>query len=406
MVADVSPARPGGGGERMLWEQAWRHAARGHDVRIVSRAPGDGEAAAEVRQGVRMSPFRVNRRTSVRFAVSSMLAARRAVTRALREEPADVLHVHQPFAGYGALGSRPARHVPTLYSFYSPAPLEYRARRRMTAHHHGGWTGELGVVALWAIERACLRRAGLIHVLSDFSAAQLWRLYRIPRERLVRIDGAVATDRFRPATDREAIRQALGLPANRPVLLSVRNLEARMGLDRLIRALAILAPDAVGPLLLIGGTGSMRRELESLSEGLGLRTHVRFLGFIPDEALPLYYQAADLFVLPTGELEGFGLVTVEALACGTPVLGTPVGATPEILVPLSPALVFRGLAPEVMADDICRFLEWRARDPQAHARLREACRCHAETRYHWDAAIDGLEGALTRVVGGGPRRLA
>ncbi len=173
MVADVSPARPGGGGERMLWEQAWRLAARGHDVRIVSRAPGDGEAAAEVRQGVRMSPFRVNRRTSVRFAVSSMLAARRAVTRALREEPADVLHVHQPFAGYGALGSRPARHVPTLYSFYSPAPLEYRARRRMTAHHHGGWTGELGVVALWAIERACLRRAGLIHVLSDFSAAQL-----------------------------------------------------------------------------------------------------------------------------------------------------------------------------------------------------------------------------------------
>ena len=111
-------------------------------------------------------------------------------------------------------------------------------------------------------------------------------------------------------------------------------------------------------------------------------------------------------MLPTRELEGFGLVTVEALACGTPVLGTPVGATPEILVPLSPALVFRGLAPEVMADDICRFLEWRARDPQAHARLREACRCHAETRYHWDAAIDGLEGALTRVVGGGPRRLA
>src|SRR5439155_421646 len=113
------------------------------------------------------------------------------VTRALREEPADVLHVHQPFAGYGALGSRPARHVPTLYSFYSPAPLEYRARRRMTAHHHGGWTGELGVVALWAIERACLRRAGLIHVLSDFSAAQLWRLYRIPREPPVRNRGAV-----------------------------------------------------------------------------------------------------------------------------------------------------------------------------------------------------------------------
>src|SRR5207249_11624167 len=56
-----------------------------------------------------------------------------------------------------------------------------------------------------------------------------------------------------------------------------------------------------------------------------------FLGFIPDETLPSYYHAADVFVLPTRELEGFGLVTVEALACGTPVLGTPVGATPEVL---------------------------------------------------------------------------
>src|SRR5437773_7648547 len=103
MVADVSPARPGGGGERMLWEQAWRLAARGHDVRIVSRAPGDGEAAAEVRQGVRMSPFRVNPRTSVRFAGSSMPAARRAVTRALPEDPADLPPRHQPFPGYRAL---------------------------------------------------------------------------------------------------------------------------------------------------------------------------------------------------------------------------------------------------------------------------------------------------------------
>src|SRR5207249_11857437 len=195
MVADVSPARPGGGGERMLWEQAWRLAARGHDVRIVSRAPGDGEAAAEVRQGVRMNPFRVNRRTSVRFAVSSMLAARRAVTRALREEPADVLHVHQPFAGYGAPGSRPARHGPTLYSFYSPAPLEYRARRRMTAHHHGRWTGAVGGVALRAIEPAWLGRAGLIHVLRDFSAAPPWTSCRVPRERLAPRDGAAPTGR-------------------------------------------------------------------------------------------------------------------------------------------------------------------------------------------------------------------
>src|SRR6059036_2512763 len=406
MVSDVSPTPAEGGGTRMLWEQSSRLVARGHDVRVVCRATTDGEAATAERQGVRIRRFAVDRRTVRRFVVSSVLGARRVVTLELRDAPADVLHVHQPLAGYGVLTSPAVRGLPRLYSFHSPAPLEYRSRRGMTAHHRDGVAGRLGFAALWGLERACLRRATAIQVLSDYSSELLWKLYRISREKVVKIPGAVDTASFRPAEDRAAVRKALDLPAERSLLLTVRNLEGRMGLDLLIRTMAILTQNMPEALLLIGGAGTLRRELESLSNALGLRERVRFLGFIPDAALPLYYQAADVFVLPTRELEGFGLVTVEALACGTPVLGTPVGATPEILVPLSPALVFRGLAPEVMADDICRFLEWRARDPQAHARLREACRCHAETRYHWDAAIDGLEGALTRVVGGGPRRLA
>src|SRR5437667_11474023 len=110
-----------------------------------------------------------------------------------------------------------------------------------------------------------------------------------------------------------------------------------MGLDLLIRAMAILKRDRPEALLLIGGVGSVGQELESFSEALGLREQVRFLGFIPDEALPLYYQAADVFILATRELEGFGLVTVEALAGGTPVLGTAVGAAPEVLLRQPPS---------------------------------------------------------------------
>jgi len=398
MISDVSPARPEGGGERMLWEQASRLAACGHEVRVLSRAHSAGADGRAEWQGVRLRHFPVDRRSLVRFIRSSILEARRATSEELEAAGADVLHLHQPVAGYGALLSPAARQVPRLYSFYSPAPLEYRSRRGMTGHHRGGRTGDLGVALLWMIERACLRRADLIHVLSDFSAEQLWKLYRVPRDRIVRIPGAAATERFRPATDREAVRHALGLPAGRPVLITVRNLEARMGLDLLLRALAIVRLQVPGALLLIGGEGSLRPDLEALVRGLELDEHVRFLGFVPDESLPLYYQAADLFVLPTRALEGFGLVTVEALACGTPVLGTPVGATPEILLPLSPSLVFRGLAPDVMAEDIRRFLEAKERDPEAAAALRQACRRHAEAHYGWDRAIALLEGALARVA--------
>jgi glycosyltransferase involved in cell wall biosynthesis/SAM-dependent methyltransferase len=399
MVSDVSPSHPLGGGERMLWEQARRLAERGHDVRLVSRADRDAAAAVSIeRERVRIRQFRADRRSIARFIQSSIFEARRAVTDALSRETADVLHVHQPLAGYGALASRAGGRLPSLYSFYSPAPLEYRSRQGMTARHRAGLVGATGAAVLWALERACLKRAGLVHVLSDFSAEQLWKLYAVPRERLVRIRGAAATDRFTPAPDRAATRSTLGLPADRPLLLTVRNLEARMGLDTLLEAMSRLRVSCPRALLLIGGAGSLRGALEAQSQALGLGGHVKFLGFVPDADLPRYYQAADLFVLPTRELEGFGLVTVEALACGTPVLGTPVGATPEILRALCPSLVFRDTAPEAMAEDLERFLAGKERDPDAYTRLRAACRGHVERYYTWERATDELEGTLRRLT--------
>ena len=76
-----------------------------------------------------------------------------------------------------------------------------------------------------------------------------------------------------------------------------------------------------------------------------------------------------------------------------------IGATPEILLPLSPSLVFRSLAPATMAEDIRRFVESARRQPEAQARLREACRRHVESRYAWDLAMDTLEGTLAGFAG-------
>src|SRR5262245_61805476 len=228
MVSDVSPSRPLGGGERMLWEQARGLAAHGHDVRIVSRADADAAPAVSAEhERVRIQHFVADRGSIARFIRSSIFGARRAVSEAHNREPPDVLHVHQPLAGYGAIRSKPGARLPSLYSFYSPAPLEYRSRRGMTARHRAGLVGATGTALLWAIERACLRRARLVHVLSDFSADQLWKLYAVPRERIVRIPGAAAADRFVPAPDRGALRRELGFAGDRPLLLTVRNLGVR-----------------------------------------------------------------------------------------------------------------------------------------------------------------------------------
>ena len=239
MVSDVSPLYIRGGAERVLWEQASRLVKRGHRVRVVSRHPTESVPETLEQEGVRIQHYPADRRSTLRFLFSSILQARKAVTRVLAEEGFDVLQLYQPLSGYGALRSGRAKSLPCLYTFLSPAPLEYISRRGMTGHHRPGLMGRVARVILWGIERACLRRASRIHVLSDFPAAQLWKPYRIPsigsedsRRR--------GFERFRPAPDRGALREALGLPPQTAILLTVRNLEARMGLDTLIRAMGPL----------------------------------------------------------------------------------------------------------------------------------------------------------------------
>lgn len=400
MVADVSPTVIRGGAERVLWEQASRLHARGHRVRILCRAASGEPAGERVRAGVPIRCFPVAAGPSLRHLLQSILSARRAVTQAVAEEPPDLLHLQQPLSALGALHAPAARNLGSLYTFHSPAPLEYASRVGMSPHHRRGLPGRIAQAILWKIERAGIRRVGHIHVLSDFSARHLWNLYRVPADRITKIPGGADTTRFAPAQDRPAVRTALGLPADRPLLLTVRNLEARMGLDLLLRAAALLRESCPEFLLLIGGSGSQRAPLESLVAELDLGRHVRFLGFVPDETLPHYYQAADLFVLPTRELEGFGLITVEALACGTPVLGTPVGATPEILRQLDPGLLFQDLTPQAMAADLARLLEAQRREPEAAGRLRIRCRELADREYGWEAVVGQLERLLAAIARG------
>jgi len=389
VVADVSPVVVRGGGERVLWEQATRLHRAGHRVRIVSRTPEGERDGALVHGGIAVRHFPVARGSLLAFVRTSIAEARRAVADELETHGADVLHLHQPLSALGALTSRPGQRLPCLYTFLSPAPLEFLSRRGTSWLHRRGVSGGAGAALLWMLERASLSRATRIHVLSDFSASQLFKLYRIGGDRVVRIPGGVDLERFRPA-DQAAARRRLTLSPDRPILFTLRNLEPRMGLDRLLAALDRVRRRVPDVLLLVGGEGSLRSRLRSQAAALGLARHVVFLGYVAEADLPLYYQAADAFLLPTRELEGFGLVTLEALACGTPVLGTPVGATPELLRALAPSLILRDASAEAIAEGVEAFLEERTRRPELLASLRAVCRRYAEARFGWEASVGRL----------------
>jgi len=220
-------------------------------------------------------------------------------------------------------------------------------------------------------------------------------------DRVVCLPGGVDLDLFRPDEDRQAAKASLRLPSKGPLLLTVRNLEPRMGIDHLLHALKEVTKNGREVNLIIGGEGPLKADLEGLAKQLGLETSVRFEGYIPDERLPTYYQAADFFVLPTKALEGFGLVAVEALACGTPVLGTPVGAIPEILGEFQPDLLFEGIEAQDIAEGIIKYLQRAQTDPQGYHALRRRCREYATARFGWDRIVERLEHELVSIIGKG-----
>lgn len=196
----------------------------------------------------------------------------------------------------------------------------------------------------------------------------------------MKIPGGVDLVRFAPAVDRHAVRRILGLPEEKRILLSVRRLTPRMGLDHLIEAMPAVLAQCPETLLLIGGKGPEHARLAALIARRGLQNSVTLLGFISSDQLASYYQAADAFVLPTVTLEGFGLVTVESLACGTPVIATPVGATPEILEALEPRLLAQSAEPDALAKAITSFFGSAWGQNLAPARLR----AFVQERYSWD----------------------
>jgi glycosyltransferase involved in cell wall biosynthesis len=257
-------------------------------------------------------------------------------------------------------------------------------RRPLVVHFHGPWAleaeregaGWLGGKARQAIERRVYQRAALSITLSGAFARVLEHGYGIPAERIRIIPGGVDLVPFAGLPARAEARAVLGWPNDRPVVLAVRRLVRRMGLEDLIAAADLVRQSQRDLLLFIAGSGPLHEDLVAQTHARGLENQVRLLGRLPENHLPLAYRAADLTVVPTIALEGFGLIAVESLAAGTPVLVTPVGGLPEVVAGLSPALVVGATGSAALADALLRALRGDLALPSA-----EACRDYARTHY-------------------------
>jgi glycosyltransferase involved in cell wall biosynthesis len=261
--------------------------------------------------------------------------------------------------------------LPLVVHFHGPYALESSAektRRVVNAFKH-------------RMEATVYSRAVRCITLSHAFATILHESYGVPRERIRVVPGAVETARFDPIETRTEAREKLGWPTDRPIAFSVRRLFRRMGLENLIEAVKTVKQRVPDILVLIAGKGWLAADLQKHIKAAGLEHHVRLLGFVPDSDLPLAYRAADLTVVPTVSLEGFGLTTVESMAAGTPPIVTPVGGSPEVVGGLSPDLIFPDWTPAALSAGLSAAFRGELKLPTS-----AQCKAFARANFDWTTA--------------------
>jgi glycosyltransferase involved in cell wall biosynthesis len=234
--------------------------------------------------------------------------------------------------------------------------------------------------------RSC-RRARRVIAISESTRRDVSALLGVPAERIdVAYPGVDPAFRPLPAAEVEAFRQRQGLPER--FILYLGTIEPRKNLVTLLEAYAQLKTDH--PLVLAGGRGWLYQDVFARAEALGRPGEILFPGYVPLDDLPLWYNAASVFVYPSA-YEGFGIPVAEALACGTPAITTNVSALPEAAGPAG-VQVAPGDA-GALAAALAALLA----DPAARARAREAGPAWT-ARFTWRAAAQATAAAYRRAL--------
>ncbi|KAB7842839.1 glycosyltransferase family 4 protein [Streptomyces mobaraensis] len=274
--------------------------------------------------------------------------------------------------------------------------LRAAGARRIVATSHGHEAGWAQLPAA----RQLLRRIGegtdTITYLGEYTRSRIASaLTREAASRMVQLPPGVDEKTFHPGSGGAAVRARLGL-TDRPVVVCVSRLVPRKGQDTLIRALpAVLArvPDAV--LLIVGG-GPYAADLRKLAEETGVAASVRFTGPVEWDELPAHYGAGDVFAMPCRtrrgglDVEGLGIVYLEASATGLPVVAGDSGGAPDAVLEGETGFVVRGESAAETADRVTTLLL----DPELRARMGARGRAWVEERWRWDLLAERLQELL------------
>jgi D-inositol-3-phosphate glycosyltransferase len=376
--AHTSPlARPGGaksGGLNVyVLELARRLAARGCAVDIFTRSvDADSPAIVQEAPGLRVINLIAGPRAPLvpEDLYQHLDAFAGALLAFCEAEDAayDLIHSHYWLSGLVGQRLKALWGVPHVVMFHTLGEIKNRAS-------YGEHESQLRIDA----EAEVLRGADRVICATELEGASLRQLYGAREEQIAVIPLGVDLERFRPTAKRDA-RTRLGLSDER-IILFVGRIEPLKGLDILINAAALLESDVDCTVMVVGGDEASQQQVDELTElarDRGIEHRVAFVGAVDHEKLPLYYNAADVCVVPS-HYESFGLVAVEAMASGVPVVASRVGGLAGTVKDGETGFLIPWLCPEPFAERIELLLE----NEPLRQNLGEAAR-EAMGRYRWE----------------------
>jgi glycosyltransferase involved in cell wall biosynthesis len=395
MLADVFYPDTVGGAGKVIYHLAQELGGKSHEIHIITRNddgkwPSHQELTPNLAVHRFFSPSKESLSLFLREIRNSHLLAKKLA----QKVEFDLLCTHQSLVAIGPLLSRQFRQIPLIHYFHSPWYEEFLVKKQVDRAKTGIRNKTIAFL-MRKIEKRILFRATKVIVLSEYMRDRAREIHNYPEDRTVKIPGGVDLVRYNLANGgKGAAKEAAKLPANRTVFLTVRNLVPRMGLETLIESFNQSRVLRDKGLLLVGGKGFLEDHLKAQVKSANLQDAVRFLGYIAEKDLPLFYQASNFFVLPTRELEGFGLVNLEAMASGTPVLGTPVGGIPEVLGLFDKRLIFGGTGWRDMKNKLEEVIE----RPDSFRFEPQDCRAFVEANFSWKKAADAFEEEIVKLV--------
>jgi D-inositol-3-phosphate glycosyltransferase len=378
--------RETGGMNVYVRESAAELARLGYAVDVFTRDDGSMASVQEPSIGVRVIALEAGPRAPVeKEDLPEHLPGFLNAVRAFREREGrqyDLVHSHYWMSGWVGRHLQRLWDVPHVTMFHTLGEVKRRARLEEQEPERRIET-----------ERLVVQTAERVVVASQHEKTLLMRLYDAGDARVSVIPCGVNLDRFTPI-NRIAARSALGLATDAQYLLFVGRLEPLKGLELLIDALAELEDSA--PVLLVAGGDARAADymgrLRDQAARLGLGERVRFVGAVPQERLPLYYSAADVCVVPS-YYESFGLVALEAMACGTPVVASRVGGLTGTVQDGVSGYLIPWRCPQPFADKIDLLLTndelRRTMGAAAHERAQ---------RFRWSAVASELSALYRQVI--------